>query len=71
VFEPLAKAFAESFMRFFIVGNKSVGESIRSARLALLKAGNPLGLVYLPFVIGTLRMVEQQAASQPAVAGQP
>lgn len=71
VFEPLAKAFAESFMRFFIVGNKSVGESIRSARLALLKAGNPLGLVYLPFVIGTLRMVEQQAAVQPAVAGRP
>jgi hypothetical protein len=72
VFEPLARAFAETFMRCFIVESKSVGESIRSARLALLKAGNPLGLVYLPFVISTLRMLERstlQPAAQTSVAG--
>jgi CHAT domain len=61
VFEPLAKPFAENFLRSFVVGGKSCGESMRSARLALLKAGNPLGLVYLPFVIGTLRLVERAA----------
>ena len=35
-----------------------IGEAVRGTRLALLKAGNPLGLVYIPFVMASLRMVE-------------
>ena len=72
VFESLARAFASNFLKSFIVDGKSIGESIRSARLALLKSGNPLGLVYLPFVIGTLRMLERSAvqpAAQSAIVG--
>jgi hypothetical protein len=33
-----------------------VAEAIRGARLALLGAGNPLGLVDVPFALGTLRL---------------
>jgi hypothetical protein len=28
----------------------TIGEAVRHARLKLLKAGNPLGLVYVPFL---------------------
>jgi hypothetical protein len=59
IFESLARSFAEDCLRRFIVDGKSIGEAIREARLALLKAGNPLGLVYIPFVITNLRMVGQ------------
>lgn len=59
VFETLARSFAEDCLRRFIVGGKTIGEAVREARLALLKAGNPLGLVYIPFVITSLRLVGQ------------
>jgi hypothetical protein len=61
VFEPLAKRFAEHCLRRFMVEGQSIGEAIRGARLALLKEANPLGLVYVPFVMANLRMEEQPA----------
>jgi hypothetical protein len=57
IFEPLATRFAEVCMGHFFSGIP-IGESIRLARLALLMEGNPLGLVYIPFVHGGLRLVE-------------
>jgi hypothetical protein len=57
LFEPLACAFAEEFMRRFLAG-LSVGKAIRGARLALLKSSNPLGLVYIPYSLASLRLVE-------------
>jgi len=59
VFEPLAQAFAEDCLKRFLVGSKTLGESVRNARLALLKALNPLGLVYTPFAVANLRMVSR------------
>ncbi len=58
IFEPLAKAFAEDCLRRFINGDK-IGDAVRGARLKLLKDGNPLGLVYIPYVIAGLHMVQQ------------
>lgn len=54
VFEPLASAFAEDCLRRFIGKRDEIGKAVRDARLALLKAGNPLGLVYIPYVVPTL-----------------
>lgn len=54
VFEPLAVAFAEAFMRRLVDG-ATVGNAVRSARLELLQDWNPLGLVYVPFAMATLR----------------
>ncbi len=34
-----------------------IGDAVRNARLALLKRGNPLGLVYVPFALPNLRLV--------------
>ena len=56
VFEPLARSFAEAALERFL-GGVPIGEAVRQARLTLLKNGNPLGLVYVPFVIGSLRMI--------------
>ncbi len=61
IFEPLACAFAEGFLHRFLAG-VPIGEAVRGTRLALLKAGNPLGLVYIPFVMASLRMVERPAS---------
>ena len=61
IFEPLATDFAEECLRRFISG-ASIGEAIRGARLALLQNGNPLGLVYIPFVHAGLRLVDQSPA---------
>ncbi len=55
IFEPLACSFGEEFIRLFLEG-ESVGESVRLARLNLLQKGNPLGLVYIPFVLASLSM---------------
>jgi hypothetical protein len=57
VFEPLASTFAEEFLQRFITGSQ-IGDAVRAARLALLKKRNPLGLAYIPYVIGTLRLEE-------------
>jgi hypothetical protein len=55
VFEPLARAFAEECLRQFL-SEIPVGEAVRRARLRLLKDGNPLGLVYIPYVMPGLQL---------------
>ena len=55
IFERLAVDFAEEFFRAFTREGKSVAESIKIARIHLLKAKlNPLGLVYVPFALANL-----------------
>ena len=56
VFETLAGPFALAFWRHALSGTIGVGEAIRRARLELLQAGNPLGLVYTPFVFAGTRI---------------
>ena len=56
VFEPLARAFAEDCLQRFL-GGTSLGWAVREARLTLLEAGNPLGLVYLPYALPSLELV--------------
>ncbi|HET7039301.1 MAG TPA: CHAT domain-containing protein, partial [Gemmatimonadales bacterium] len=56
VFEELAGAFARRFMDRFLAG-AVVGQAIRDARLDLLRQGNPLGLVYTPFVLSGTQLV--------------
>ncbi len=56
VFEPLAGDFATHFWTVFLSGDFAVGEAIRRARLELLKKGNPLGLVYTPFVFAGTKL---------------
>jgi hypothetical protein len=55
-FEPIAVTFAEACFQYFLVEGQTIGESIRRARLNLLKQRNPLGLVYIPFVIPGLKL---------------
>jgi hypothetical protein len=57
IFEPLACTFAEECLRHFLQG-VPIGEAVRRARLALLQTGNPLGLVYVPYVLPSLRLVD-------------
>jgi hypothetical protein len=58
IFEPIATVFGEECLRRFL--NKSpIGEAVRGARLKLLKNANPLGLVYIPYVMASLSLVEQ------------
>jgi hypothetical protein len=59
IFEPLATVFAEECLRRFL-NDAPIGEAIRGARLKLLKDANPLGLVYIPYAIADLRLVEQK-----------
>lgn len=58
VFEPLATAFSEAFFKRFTEG-VPVGRAIRDARLDILQQYNPLGLVYIPFVISGLQLVRK------------
>ncbi len=62
VFEPLACKFAEHFFRAFLVQDRTVGGAVRHARLALLEGRNPLGLVYVPFALGTLTLADPELA---------
>lgn len=55
IFEPLATAFSSAFLKEFLSGVPA-GEALRLARLCLLQEGNPLGLVYIPFVIASLAL---------------
>ncbi|MBX3190080.1 MAG: CHAT domain-containing protein [Labilithrix sp.] len=55
IFEPLATFFAEVFMTE-LAKRTTVGESIRRARLRLLEKWNPLGLVYVPYALASLRL---------------
>ncbi|HSG39899.1 MAG TPA: CHAT domain-containing protein [Thermoanaerobaculia bacterium] len=65
IFEPLAVTFGEHFLRRFLTHGESLGEAVRSARLLLLKGLNPLGLVYLPFGLASLRLKEAESAPKP------
>jgi hypothetical protein len=58
IFEELAVDFGKTCLEHFLSGHTSIGEAVRLTRLALLKKGNPLGLVYVPFVLGGLTLVE-------------
>jgi hypothetical protein len=42
--------------------------AIRNARLKLLEEGNHLGLVYIPYVIAGLKLVEQTADKNVATS---
>jgi len=56
--EPLACTFAEEFFHRFLAG-MPLGEAVRSARLRLLEKGNPLGLIYTPFAMGSLHLTKE------------
>ncbi len=54
-FVPLARKFAEEALGRFYRG-EAIGDAVRNARLALLQQGNPLGLIFVPFVMSGLRL---------------
>lgn len=56
IFEPIATNFAEECFRRFLVEKQTLGEAIRGARLKMLKEGNPLGLVYIPYAMPGLHL---------------
>lgn len=56
IFEPLAVQFAEECLRRFLFEGETIGEAVRGARLHLLKKGNPLGLVYIPYALPALKL---------------
>jgi hypothetical protein len=63
IFEPLAVRFAEECFKRFIGApphkeKMPIGKAVRGARLALLRDGNPLGLVYIPYAMASLRLQE-------------
>ncbi len=55
--EALACTFAEECLRHFLDG-VAIGEAVRRGRLKLLQQGNPLGLVYIPYVVASLTLVK-------------
>jgi len=64
IFEPLATSFAEECLSRFIGAaphkeNMPLGKAVRGARLALLQQGNPLGLVYIPYAVASLRLHQE------------
>jgi hypothetical protein len=58
-FEPLADDFAEEYLRRFLNG-ATVGAAVRGARLTLLQQANPLGLIYIPFALASLHLLENK-----------
>ena len=63
IFEPLAAKFAEECLGRFVgapphTESMPIGKAVRGARLELLRQGNPLGLVYIPYAVATLRLQE-------------
>ena len=64
IFEPLAAKFAEECLARFVgapphTESMPIGKAVRGARLELLRQGNPLGLVYIPYAVATLRLQEE------------
>lgn len=57
IFESIAVMFGEECIRRFLVERQSIGEAIRGARLHMLRQSNPLGLVYVPYVMPSLKIV--------------
>lgn len=47
IFPSLAYAFADAFLDGALTAGTSLGAALRSARLELLRLGNPLGLAYI------------------------
>ena len=56
IYEPIAVAFAEACLYRFMIRRATIGEAVRGARLNMLKEGNPLGLVYIPYVMAGLKL---------------
>lgn len=56
IFEPIAVAFAEECFRRFLIEGQTLGDAVRGARLTMLKNGNPLGLVYIPYAMAGLQI---------------
>jgi hypothetical protein len=54
-FELIAGIFAEELLRRFLKGEQ-FGSCVRLARLELLRRGNPLGLIYIPFALPSLHL---------------
>jgi hypothetical protein len=63
VVESIARAFGEEFIRRFTSGSETVGKAVRNTRLKLLEQGNPLGLVYIPFVLAGLAIDAETLAA--------
>jgi hypothetical protein len=62
VFESLARPFADECLGAFLAG-APIGDAVRRARLGVLqKQQSPLGLVYIPYVLNGVRLVELPAA---------
>ncbi|MEM7333871.1 MAG: C25 family cysteine peptidase [Chloroflexota bacterium] len=59
IFESIAVAFSEEFFKRFLVMQQTVGEAVRGSRLHMLKNGNPLGLVYVPYALPGLRLTKE------------
>lgn len=56
--DTLASQFAEECLRRFVVGQDYLGDAVRGARLAVLRDQlNPLGLIYTPFALESLRLL--------------
>ena len=65
IFEPLAVKFAEECFKRFVGAppfkeKMPIGKAVRGARLELLRLGNPLGLVYIPYAVASLRLEQKQ-----------
>lgn len=65
IFEPLAVKFAEECFKRFVgappfTEKMPIGKAVRGARLELLRQGNPLGLVYIPYAVASLRLEEKK-----------
>lgn len=54
-FELIAGIFGEELLRRFLNGEQ-LGSCVRLARLELLRRGNPLGLMYIPFALPSLHL---------------
>lgn len=54
-FELIAGVFGEELLRRFLKGEQ-LGRCVRLARLELLRRGNPLGLIYIPFALPSLHL---------------
>jgi hypothetical protein len=64
-FESVASEFGEAFFRHFLAGVSAV-KAVRLARLTMLQNGNPLGLIYVPFVPATVSLMRPQVTSSAA-----
>ena len=61
IFETLAAKFAEECLARFVgapphAESMPIGRAVRGARLEILRQGNPLGLVYIPYAVASLRL---------------